>query len=71
MNIGTRNAIVRFDPSGRRMLPDFTEDLSDPVGVAVPNVITGLPQLLPPLPRAQRALLAAELPPYLWKAVFR
>ena len=48
--VGTRNAIVRFDPLGRRMLPDFTENITGPVGIAVPNVITGLPQILPPVP---------------------
>lgn len=63
--LGTRNAIVRFDPAGNRMLPDFTENLSAPVGIAVPNVITGLPLQLPRLsrPAPPRGLLAAGAPP--------
>lgn len=63
--VGTRNAIVRFDPAGNRMLPDFTENLSVPVGIAVPNVITGLPQQLPRLsrPAPPRGLLAPGAPP--------
>jgi photosystem II stability/assembly factor-like uncharacterized protein len=66
---GTRNAIVRFDAAGRRLLPDFTENLSYPVGIAVPNVITGLPRLpLPPPPKVPpvtppRAVAAPPVPP--------
>jgi hypothetical protein len=44
-----RNVVVRFDPAGRRMLPDFSANLSYPCGVAVANVITGHPLLRPPL----------------------
>ena len=60
---GARNVIVRFDPGGHRLLPDFTEDLSLPVGIAVPNVITGLPPLfsIPPNPAA--ALAVPPVPP--------
>jgi hypothetical protein len=50
------NALVRLDPAGRHLLPDFTQNLTAPVGVAVRNVITGLPRL--PLPGAPRQPVA-------------
>jgi len=56
--VGGHLGVVRFDPSGRHLLPDFTENLTAPVGIAVPNVITGLPQLLP----AASAVAAAPPP---------
>jgi photosystem II stability/assembly factor-like uncharacterized protein len=43
-------AVVRFDRNGRRLLPDFTANLSGGVGISVPNVITGHPLQLPPSP---------------------
>ena len=57
--------VVRFTPTGRRMLPDFTAGLTFPVGIAVPNVITGLPQILtnPPVTRTPRAVAEVAPPP--------
>jgi photosystem II stability/assembly factor-like uncharacterized protein len=44
-----RNVVVRFDRTGKRLLPDFTANLSYPCGVTVPNVITGNPLIRPPV----------------------
>lgn len=47
-----QNTLVRLDPAGRHLLPDFNARMTYPVGVAVPNVITGLPRLVVPNSRA-------------------
>jgi photosystem II stability/assembly factor-like uncharacterized protein len=41
------SAVARLDATGKRLYPDFTENLSYPVGITVPNVITGHPLLRP------------------------
>lgn len=43
-----KSALVRLDPEGRRMLPDFTQNLTWAVGVAVPQ--TPFTPLAPPTP---------------------
>jgi hypothetical protein len=72
-----QNALVRLDPQGNHLLPDFVSHMSLPLGIAVPNVITGLPRLTltppklrkaaPPLAQQRkltiRGLLAPPAPP--------
>lgn len=60
--VNKRNTLVRLDPAGRHLLPDFDSRLTWPIGIAVPNVITGLPRLALPNSRAAAPPAKAAAP---------